>query len=62
MDEILESITNGQRRQALKQLSESAFDLSDLLEELTQEECVAIVRVAIRVGYISFNSANLRYF
>ena len=34
MDEILESILNGQRRQALKQLEDSNYTMRDLFDEL----------------------------
>ena len=34
MEEIIESIINGQRKQALEQLLESSYLLEDLFEEL----------------------------
>ena len=57
MEEILESIMNGQRKQALSQLRESSFNLEDLLEELRNSEdineMVTIVKVAFSTGYIT---------
>ena len=59
MEEIIESI-NGQRKQALEQLMDSAYLLEDLFEELLnqnmQSEISTIYRVAVRVGYIKFGS------
>lgn len=56
MEEIIESIINGQRRQAIEQLKESSFGLDDLFEELISldmaEETVKMLRVAINVKYL----------
>jgi len=56
MNEILESIANGQRKQAIEQLKESDFGLDDLFEALVLDglglECVVVYRVAVSVGYI----------
>ena len=60
MNEVLMSITNGQRRQALNQMHQNDIDFVDLLDMLEKKEILAMVRVAERVGYISYNSANLR--
>ena len=60
MEEIIESIINGQRKQALEQLMDSVYLLEDLFDELLnqnmQGEVVAIYRVAVRVGYIKFGN------
>ena len=37
MEEIIESIMNGQRKQALEQLMDSAYLLEDLFEELLSQ-------------------------
>lgn len=59
MEEILESIINGQRRQALEQLKESAYTLDDLFDELyykgMYKEIITMYRVAINNDYITFN-------
>ena len=56
MDDIIESIINGQRKQALEQLKESPWYLIDLIEELQERdldnEILSIVRVADNHGYI----------
>ena len=58
MEEIIESIMNGQRKQALEQLMESSYLLEDLFEELLSQnmpnEIITIYRVAVRVNYIKF--------
>ena len=58
MKEIIESIMNGQRKQALEQLMESSYLLEDLFEELLSQnmpnEIITMYRVAIRVNYIKF--------
>ena len=58
LDTIVESITNGQRRQAIEQLSESQYMLDDLFEyllELNQpQEIITMYRVAINTNYITF--------
>lgn len=58
MEEIIESIMNGQRKQALEQLMESSYLLEDLFEELLSQnmpnEIITMYRVAIRVNYIKF--------
>ena len=60
MEEIIESIVNGQRKQALEQLMDSAYLLEDLFEELLTQnmsnEIITMYRVAVRVGYIKFGS------
>ena len=59
MEEIIESILNGQRRQALKQLAESGLEFIELIEELNSvgdyEEVARMFRVALRVGYLVEN-------
>ena len=56
MEEIIESIVNGQRKQALEQLMDSAYLLEDLFEELLnqnmQREIITMYRVAVGVGYM----------
>ena len=56
MDEIIESIINGQRKQAIEQLKENSLGLDDLFEELIslnmEDETVKMLRVAINVKYI----------
>ena len=55
---IVESIINGQRKQALEQLSDSKYLLEDLFEyllELNQpQEIITMYRVAINTNYITF--------
>ena len=58
LETIVESIINGQRRQALEQLSDSDYFLDDLFEyllELNQpQEIITMYRVAINTNYITF--------
>ena len=58
MEYILESIMNGQRKQALEQLMDSSYLLEDLFEELLSQnmskELIVMYRVAVRCGYIKF--------
>lgn len=58
MEKIIRSIINGQRKQALEQLKESPYLLVDLFEELLTrgmcKEIIAMYRVAISKGYITF--------
>ena len=58
MEEIIKSIINGQRKQALEQLQDSPFLLDDLFEELLNQdmcnEIVPMYRIAISQGYITF--------
>ena len=65
MEEIVESIRNGQRRQALKQIADSNYIFEDCLkyiaENINCEEAVVMVHIAISQNYISFNPANLKY-
>lgn len=59
LEYIIDSIINGQRKQAIKQLSESGYLLDDLFEELLsqdmEKEIILMYRVAVNTGYISFN-------
>jgi len=59
MNEIIESIDNGQRKQAIDQLKESPYCFDDLLEELLRmeqcDEMVKMYRVAVNVNYIKVN-------
>ena len=63
LDTIIESIINGQRKQAIVQLCDSVYSLEDLFERLIEEqmqkEILCMYRVAVNSGYISFNPANL---
>ena len=63
LDTIIESIINGQRKQAFDQLCDSRYLLEDLFERLLEEqmpkEIICMFRVAVNSGYISFNPANL---
>ena len=58
MDKIIESICNGQRKQALEQLIDSPYILEDLFERLLEEdmakEIICMYRVAIHADYITF--------
>ena len=58
MDEIIESIHNGQRKQALEQLLQSSYLLEDLFERLLEEgmakEIIVMYRIALNQGYIHF--------
>ena len=58
MDEIIESIRNGQRKQALEQLLQSSYLLDDLFERLLEEgmakEIITMYRIALNQGYIHF--------
>ena len=59
MQEIIESIINGQRKQALEQLKRSQCTLEDLFEYLLTEnmceEIVTMYRIAISTGYLRFS-------
>ena len=63
LNTIIESIHNGQRKQALAQLCDSRYLLEDLFELLLEkqipQEIIRMYRVAVNSGYISFNPANL---
>ena len=56
MEEIIESIINGQRKQAIEQLKASSYGLDDLFEELIglnmSYETVKMLRVAINTKYL----------
>ena len=56
MEEIIESIINGQREQAIEQLKDSSYGLDDLFEELIGlnmvDETVKMLRVAINTKYL----------
>ena len=58
MDEIIESIRNGQRKQALEQLLQSTYLLDDLFERLLREdmakEIISMYRIAVSQGYLTF--------
>lgn len=58
------SIINGQRKQALKQLLEDGYKLSDLTVELVDRNMVKEIPVMIRLAedhsIISYHPANLR--
>ena len=56
MDEIIESIRNGQRKQALEQLQISPYSFDDLFEYLLElnmpKEIIILHRIAIATGYL----------
>lgn len=58
MHEIINSILNGQRKQALAQLINSQFTLEDLFEELLEQnmsrEIITMYRIAVNQNYIKF--------
>ena len=58
MHEIINSMLNGQRKQALEQLTQSQFTLEDLFEELLEQnmpqEIITMYRIAISQGYLTF--------
>ncbi len=58
MDEIIESIHNGQRKQALEQLLQSPYLLDDLFERLLKEdmakEIISMYHIAVSQGYLTF--------
>ena len=58
MDEIIESIRNGQRIQALEQLLQSPHLLDELFERLLEEdmakEIIIMYRIAVNQGYLHF--------
>ena len=58
MEEIITSIINGQRKQALVQLMESGYLLEDLFEELLEKnmckEIITMYRIAYKNNYIIF--------
>lgn len=58
MDAIIESIRNGQRKQAFEQLLDSPYFLEDLFERLLKEdmakEIITMYRIAIRNNYLTF--------
>ena len=66
LEEILESITNGLRKQALKQMVEAGIDFEDMIEAVANDdylgikEVVTMTKIAVSIGYISFNNENLR--
>jgi hypothetical protein len=57
MNEIIESIRNGQRKQAIEQLKESSVLFTDLIEELVEQDMIdeipKIIRIAQTAGYIT---------
>ena len=63
MEEIVESIINGQRKQALKQLMHSQYTLEDLFEYLLYhkqpKEVIVMYRVALSIGYLKFGEGVL---
>lgn len=58
MEEIIESIKNGQRKEALEQIKVSSYLLEDIFEELLSldmaNEIIKLYRVAINCEYITF--------
>ncbi len=64
MDEIIESIVNGQRKQALRQLDESPYFFSELIESLIErdmiDEVVGFLRAAENNEYIKYDSSAIK--
>ena len=58
MQEIIDSIHNGQRKQALRMCINSQFTLDDLFEELYQHamfyEIIIMYRIAVNHDYLTF--------
>lgn len=58
MEDIINSIINGQRKQALEQLIDSPYLLEDLFEELLSQdmanEIITMYKIAISNEYIIF--------
>ena len=58
MENIINSIINGQRKQALEQLIDSPYLLEDLFEELLSQnmanEIITMYKIAISNEYIVF--------
>ncbi len=58
MEDIINSIINGQRKQALEQLIDSPYLLEDLFKELLSQdmanEIITMYRIAISNEYIIF--------
>ena len=58
MEQILDSIRNGQGKQAIEQLKESSFCFTDLLEELRAEgmeaDMIKMVKIGESVGFITY--------
>lgn len=56
MEEIITSIHNGQRKQALEQLRVSSYSFDDLFEYLLEldmpKEIIVLHRIAIATGYL----------
>ncbi len=59
MEIIIESIINGQRKQAFNQLIDSQYLLEDLFEHLLElemcSEIITMYRIAVFNDYIKFN-------
>jgi hypothetical protein len=55
MDEILNSIANGQWRQAIEQIKESRIDIEDTYKELSKEDIISLHKVAVNTGYLTVN-------
>lgn len=62
MEEIIESIINGQRTQALEQLIDSDYQLQDLFIELLNlnmpREILTMYNIALHYGYIKFGDKS----
>jgi len=57
MDEILESIENGQRKQAFEQMKDNNISLEEVLHELKNygdmDEMITMIKIAFSTGYIT---------
>lgn len=68
MKEILFSIINGQRKQALRQLDEGGFTMTQLFQAIADDEgfqpseILTMLKVAESVGYVCYRSEAVRSF
>lgn len=62
METIIESIINGQRKQALSQLKESDYNFTDLIERLLSDgeldEVTTMFKIAVNNGFIEDNTED----
>ncbi len=60
MKQIIESIINGQRKQALNQLIASQYLLEDLFEHLLELEMCSEIIAMYRMQYLIITSNSIR--
>jgi len=58
MDEILESIENGQWKQAIQQIRDARFSIDDIYMELSKSDIIRLHNIAIDVGYLVVNQVE----